>query len=104
MTPFAPLTTASRALVTAVIAAVFLLGAASVAAHPGDGCNDEFCTTLQCDMAAGNGCGSLCLHTAAAPAGAKLAQLPGAVRLIPGRDSGPGLRLLNRPFRPPALS
>ena len=104
MKSFSPLAAVSRAVAAAAIAAVFMLGAASAAAHPGDGCNDEFCTTLQCDMAADNGCGNLCLHTAAAPAGAKLAQAPGAMRLVPGRDSGPGLRLLNRPFRPPALS
>jgi len=104
MMVFAPLTKASRALVTAVIAAVFMLGAASVATHPGDGCNDEFCTTLQCDMATGNGCASLCVHASAALAGAKLAPSPGTMLVIAGPDSGPGLQLPDRPFRPPALS
>lgn len=104
MMVFAPLTMASRALVTAVMAAVFMLGAASVAAHPGDGCNDESCTTLQCDMATGNGCGSLCVHAAAALAGAKPDQSPGSILVTTDRGSGPGLRLPDRPFRPPAVS
>jgi len=104
MTVFAPFKFVSRALVTAVIAAVFMLGAASVAAHPGDGCNDEFCTTLQCDMATGNGCGSLCVHAAAALAGAPPAQSRGSSLVTADPDSGPGLRVPDRPFRPPALS
>lgn len=86
----------------AVIAAMFMLGAA--AAHPGDGCNDESCGTSQCDMAAGSGCGSLCVHAAAAIGCAKLTQSPGSALLIPGPDSGPGQQQPDGPFRPPALS
>lgn len=104
MTVFTSLTTASRVLTAVVVTAVFLLGAASVATHPGDDCSDEFCTTLQCDMATGSGCASLCAQAAATLAVANPVPSSGAILAIAGPDSGPGLRVPDRPFRPPALS
>lgn len=94
----------SRLVVATMIAAVLQLASAMVAAHPGDGCDDELCSTLQCDMAAGNGCGSLCAPAAAAPAGAKPEQRRVPNVVIADLDSGPGLELPERPFRPPAHS
>jgi hypothetical protein len=94
----------SRVVVAAIVAALLQLASATVAAHPGDGCNDGLCSSVQCDMAAGNGCGSPCVHAALLSPTAYPADARVTSTVTARRGTGPGLRVPDRPFRPPALS
>lgn len=94
----------SRLIVATIIAAILQLGSAMAAAHPDDGCNDGHCSSVQCDMAAGNGCGSPCVHVLLMSATARPADARIWSTVTACRDTGPGLRVPDRPFRPPAHS
>ncbi|MGQ0430524.1 MAG: hypothetical protein ACT4UQ_11390 [Gammaproteobacteria bacterium] len=94
----------SRLIAAAVVAILLQSGAAAITTHPGDGCNDDFCSTLQCDMAVGNGCGNLCVPAALTPAVLSASDPAADISLTARSAAGPGLRLPDRPFRPPALA
>lgn len=94
----------SRVVVAAIVAALLQLGSAMVAAHPDDGCNDGHCSSVQCDMAAGSSCGSPCVHAALMTAAAHPADARTSSAVAACRDTGPGLLVPDRPFRPPAIS
>lgn len=87
----------------AVVAALLLLGANGLAAHADDGCSDGDCSSLQCDMAAGSGCASPCVHAMAAMADWPNPADP--VHSMPSVENPPhALRLKDRLFRPPILA
>ncbi len=94
----------ARLFVVTTVAALLQLGASGMAAHADAGCNDETCLSLQCDMAAGNGCASFCGQAMAAPAAFK-PPVASAAQSGPCRPaSHHNLRLKDQPFRPPILA
>lgn len=94
----------SRMVVVAIVAALLQLGPAMAGAHADDGCNDEACSALQCDMAAGSGCASLCGHIVAAPASVKPAAASAVCNPVPIDSPQHKLRLQSQPFRPPIVA
>lgn len=92
---------ASFLAVTLVTA--LLLGASAMAAYGDDGCNDDNCSVLHCEMAAGGTCASPCAHAMAAIAHQAIPANP--VRSTPSFDNAHhDLRPKDRLFRPPILA
>ncbi|HEU0224986.1 MAG TPA: hypothetical protein VFR29_06085 [Steroidobacteraceae bacterium] len=94
----------SRVVVVAIIAALLQLGPAMAGAHAGDGCNDETCTSSQCDLAAGDSCAGLCAHVVSAPAAVKAVAASVVRRAVPFETPRHHQRLKDQPFRPPILA
>jgi len=97
-------TVVSRMVVVAIVAALLQLGPAMAGAHAGDGCNDETCTSLQCDLAAGGGCAGLCAHVVAASTAVKAAAAPAVQSATPFETPHRHRRLKDQPFRPPIVA
>lgn len=93
-----------KSLVLTLLAALLQLGASGMAAHADDGCDDETCHSLQCDMAAGNGCASLCGQVVAAPVAVKAVAACAVCNAVAIETPHHNLRLKNRPFRPPIVA
>jgi len=97
-------TAVSRMVVVAIVAALLQLGPAMAGARDGDGCNDEACTSLQCDLAASGGCAGLCAHVVAASAALKAVAAPAVQSAVPFEAPQHDQRLKDQPFRPPIVA
>ena len=94
----------AKSVVLTLLAALLQFGAGGMPAHADDGCNDETCSSLQCDMASGSGCASLCGHIVAAPASVKPVAAPAVCSPASVGSPQHKLRLKSQPFRPPIVA